>query len=118
MGRLLLESGIVVLLVLIGISVFIPEDGSSVSDVIVEFEGSVESGEVIEDGEIENVEVTVEDESTFVAKLNCKIANTIVNGLNSIFDIGLRTLRQLINWGLQLSKLWLQAFIHYDNIYG
>ena len=97
MGRILLESGIVVLLVLIGISVFIPDDGNDVSDVIVEFEGSIESGEIIEDGKIENVEITVEDESSFVAKLNCKIANTIVNGLNSIFEIGLKTLRNIIN---------------------
>lgn len=97
MGRILLESGIVVLLVLIGISVFIPDDGNDVSDVIVEFEGSIESGEIIEDGKIEDVEITVEDESSFVAKLNCKIANTIVNGLNSIFEIGLKTLRNIIN---------------------
>ena len=67
------------------------------NDVIVEFEGNIEGGDLIEDGEIDHVEITVVDESSFAAKVNCKIANTIVNGLNSIFDMGLRMLRQFIN---------------------
>lgn len=95
MSRVLLEGGIVILLVLIGISVFIP-GGNDVRDVIVEFEESIESGEAIEDGVIEEVEIGVEDNSNFVAKLNCKIANTIVNGLNSIFDLGMKILRKII----------------------
>ena len=57
MGKILLESGIIVLLVLIGISVFISDSGNDVNDVIVDFENSVDSGEVIEDGNIENVEI-------------------------------------------------------------
>jgi len=97
MGKVLLEGGIIVLLVLIGISVFIPEGSNDVSNVIVDFENSVENGEVVEDGEIENVEISKRDTSTFVSKLNCKIANAIVNGLNSIFDIGMKVLRIIIN---------------------
>ena len=96
MGRILLEGGIVILLVLIGISIFIPSSGD-VSDVIVEFENSIESGNVVEDGSIENVEVGVDDSSKFFARLNCKIANSIVNGLNSILEYGIEFLRHLIN---------------------
>ena len=97
MGRVLLEGGIIVLLVLIGISVFIPDGDSDVNKVIVEFVSSVESGEVVDDGAIENVEISKSVHSNFVSKLNCKIANTIVNGLNIIFDIGIKILRKIIN---------------------
>ena len=95
MKRVLLEGGIIVLLVLIGISIFIP-DGKDVNDVIVDFEESIESGNVIEDGEMENVEIGFEDNSNLVTRVNAKIANTIVNGLNSVFELGIRFLRQVI----------------------
>lgn len=95
MKRVLLEGGIIVLLVLIGISIFIP-DGKDVNDVIVDFEESIESGNVIEDGEMENVEIGFEDNSNLVSRVNAKIANTIVNGLNSVFELGIRFLRQVI----------------------
>ena len=95
MGRVLLEGGIIVLLVLIGISIFIPS-GNDVGDVIVEFENSVESGNIVEDGEIDNVEVSVEDNSNFISRLNCKIGNTIVNGLNGLLELGVKFLRQII----------------------
>lgn len=97
MGRILIESGIVILLVLIGISVFIPDNGNSVENVIVEFENSVEAGEIIDDGELETVEVSEENNSTFIAKVNSKIANTIVNGLNSVFNLGLKIIRIIVN---------------------
>lgn len=96
MGRVLLEGGIIILLVLIGISVFIPS-GNDVNDVIVEFENSLESGSVIEDGNIEDVEVESRDNSNLFSRLNCKIANAIVNGLNSILDLGVKFLRKVIN---------------------
>ena len=97
MGRILIESGIVILLVLIGISVFIPDRENSVENVIVEFENSVETGEIIEDGELENVEISEEDNSNFIAKVNSKVANTIVNGLNSVFYLGLKIIRIIVN---------------------
>lgn len=97
MERILIESGIIVLLVLIGISVFIPDEGNSTQTVITEFENSIESGNVIEDGIIEDVDVSIEDSSNFIARVNCKIASTIVKGLNSIFDIGIKMLRKVIN---------------------
>ena len=96
MGRVLLEGGIIILLVLIGISVFIPS-GNEVNDVIVEFENSLESGSVVEDGNIEDVEITSSDNSNLISRLNCKIANAIVNGLNSILDLGVKFLRKVIN---------------------
>jgi hypothetical protein len=96
MGRVLLEGGIIILLVLIGISIFIPS-GDDVNDVIVEFENSIESGNIVDDGEIENVEVSVGDKANFIARLNSKIANTIVNGLNSILELGIKFLREIIN---------------------
>ena len=96
MSRVLLEGGIIILLVLIGISVFVPSD-SGVSDVIIEFENSIGSGNLVEDGEIDNVEVSIEDNSNFISRLNGKIANTIVNGLNSVLEIGVRVLRHFVN---------------------
>lgn len=96
MSKILLEGGIIALLVLIGISVFIPS-GNDVNDVIVDFENSIESGNIVEDGEIENIEVSVEDNSNIISKVNGKIANTIVNGLNRIFEIGVTILRKVIN---------------------
>ena len=96
MKRVLLEGGIIILLVLIGISVFIPS-GNEVNDVIVEFENSLESGSVVEDGNIEDVEITSSDNSNLISRLNCKIANAIVNGLNSILDLGVKFLRKVIN---------------------
>jgi len=97
MGRVLLEGGIVVLLVLIGISIFIPNDGSNINEVIVEFEDSIGSGNIVNDGEIENVEVSKNSEANFIARVNGKIANTIVDGLNSIFEFGVKFLRKIIN---------------------
>ena len=97
MSRVLLEGGIVVLLVLIGISVFIPDSNSDVNNVIVEFENSVGSGEFVEDGIIKDVEINKRSEVPFISRLNGKIANTLVNGLNSIFDIGIKILRKVIN---------------------
>lgn len=97
MGRILIESGIVILLVLIGISAFIPDNGNSVENVIVEFENSVETGEIVDDGEIKNVEISEGNNSTFIAKVNSKIANTIVNGLNSVFYFGLKIVRKIVN---------------------
>ena len=96
MGRILLEGGIVILLVLIGISVFIP-GGNDVNDVIVEFENSIESGNGIEDGQIDNVEIGEEYDANFIARMTGKIANSIVNGLNSVFEIGIRLIRKAIN---------------------
>lgn len=95
MKRILLEGGIIVLLVLIGISIFIPES-NNVGGVIVEFEESIESGSVIEDGEIEDVEVGVEYTPNLISRINAKIANTIVNGLNSAFELAIRFLRKVI----------------------
>ena len=95
MSRVLLEGGIIVLLVLMGISVFIPNE-SGVSDVVVEFENSIESGNSVEDGELADVIIGNEENSNFIARLNCKIANIIVDGLNSIFDIGISVLREII----------------------
>ena len=97
MGRLLLESSIVVLLVLIGISIFMPSKESSAQNIIVEFEETVESGAIVQDGVMNNVEVSEQDDSNFISRLNSKIANTIVNGLNNIFDVGMRLLRKVIN---------------------
>lgn len=97
MGKILLEGGIIVLLVLIGISVFIPNSSNSVDDVIVDFENSIENGEEISDGEIENIEVSEEDEYNFISKINCKIGNAIVNGLNSVFELGMRIVRVIVN---------------------
>ena len=97
MGRVLLEGGIIVLLVLIGISVFIPDGNNDVNGVIVDFESSIESGDVVSDGEIEDVKINKSSESNLISKINCKIANTIVNGLNSVFEIGIKILRQVIN---------------------
>lgn len=97
MSRILLEGGIIVLLVLIGISVFIPDGNNDVQNVIVDFENSIEGGDVVNDGVLENVEISKSDNSNFVSKLNCKIANTIVNGLNSVFEIGIKILRKVIN---------------------
>ena len=96
MGRILLEGGIIFLLVLIGISIFIPSS-SDVESVIVQFEENIENGESVEDGVIENVEIGVEDNSNFISKINCKIANAIVNGLNSVLDLGMSFLRKFIN---------------------
>ena len=96
MGRVLLEGGIIVLLVLIGISVFIPDNGSNISDVIVDFENSVENGDIINDGELDDVEIGKHNDSNFVTKVNCKMANAIVNGLNSAFEIGMKILRMVI----------------------
>ena len=96
MGRVLLEGGIIILLVLIGISVFIP-DSNGVSDIIIEFEDSIENGEQIADGNIGEVEVGIEDNSNFIAKINCKLANVIVNGLNSIFELGMEMIRIIVN---------------------
>ena len=96
MSKLLLEGGIIALLVLIGISIFIPS-GNDVNDLIVDFENSVESGSIIEDGQMENVEVSINDNANFVSKINCKIANVIVNGLNQIFEIGVTIIRKVIN---------------------
>lgn len=96
MHRLLLEGIIVVLLVLIGISVFVPSEQDVMQNVIVDFEESIESGDVIVDGEIEDVEVG-EENTNFISNLNSKIANAIVNGLNSIFEIGMKLLRKVIN---------------------
>ena len=96
MGRVLLEGGIIVLLVLIGISIFIP-DGSNVNDVIIEFENSTSSGAMVEDGQIDGVEVSINEGANFVSSINGKIANTIVNGLNSVLEIGVKFLRKVIN---------------------
>jgi len=96
MGKVLLEGGIVILLVLIGISVFIPS-GNGVNDIIVEFENSLESGNVVDDGEMDNVEISVRDDSNLISRLNCEIANTIVDGLNGILDLGIKFLRKIIN---------------------
>ena len=96
MGRVLLEGGIIILLVLIGISIFIPSS-NDVNDVIVEFENSLESGSVVEDGNIEDVEIANRDNSNLISRINCKIANAIVNGLNSILDLGVKFLRKVIN---------------------
>ena len=96
MGRILLEGGIIVLLVLIGISIFVPSS-NGVDSIIIEFEESIESGDLIEDGTIENVEVSVEDGGNFISKINGKIANTIVNGLNSVLELGMGFLRDVIN---------------------
>lgn len=95
MGKVLLEGGIIVLLVLIGISIFIP-GSNDVSDVIVEFENSVESGSVVEDGKIENVEISIDQNSNLISRINCKIANGIVNGLNSVFELGMSFIRKVI----------------------
>lgn len=96
MTRVLLEGGIIILLVLIGISIFIPS-GDSVNDVIIEFENSLGSGDVVEDGNIKDVEVSFKDSSNLISRINCKIANTIVNGLNSVFDLGMNFIRKVIN---------------------
>ena len=96
MKRILLEGGIIVLLVLIGISVFIPED-NNLSNVIKDFETSVENGEIISDGVIADVEVNENDDVNFVSKINCKIGNSIVNGLNSIFELGMKVVRVIVN---------------------
>lgn len=97
MGRILIEGGIIVLLVLIGISVFIPDSNGNVSNVIVDFENSVEAGDIVQDGEMEDVVVSEENNSNFISRVNSKIANTIVNGLNSVFDLGLKFMRKIIN---------------------
>ena len=96
MGRILLEGGIIFLLVLIGISIFIPS-GNDVENVIIQFEENIENGESVEDGMMENVEIGVEDNANFIAKINCKIANAIVNGLNSVLELGMSFLREFIN---------------------
>ncbi len=96
MTRVLLEGGIIILLVLIGISIFIPSDGG-VNDVIVEFENSLESGEEVEDGNIEDVEISEADSSNLISRINCKIANMIVSGLNSVFELGMNFIRKVIN---------------------
>ena len=96
MGRILLEGGIIFLLVLIGISIFIPSSNSGIDKVIVEFEQTVESGNVVEDGELDNVEISKENRSNFISKMNCKISNTIVDGLNSVFELGIRFLRNAL----------------------
>jgi hypothetical protein len=97
MGRILLEGGIIILLVLIGISVFIPDGGNNINDVIVDFENSVESGDVVNDGELNDVEISEEYDVNFIAKINCRIANLIVDGLNSVFELGMNVLRHIIN---------------------
>lgn len=97
MGKVLLEGGIIVFLVLIGISIFIPDNGNSINNIIVEFEQSVESGNVVDDGEIENVEISKSNSASFIAKFNGKVANSIVNGLNNVFEFGIKFLRKVIN---------------------
>ena len=96
MSRLLLEGGIIVLLVLIGVSIFVGDSSQGVESVIVEFESSIEKGEEIEDGNLEDVKISKENNSNFVSKVNCKIANTIVNGLNNIFELGMKVLRVVL----------------------
>ena len=95
MGRVLLEGSIIVLLVLIGVSIFVPQE-NNISNVITEFENSVESGNIVNDGQIENIETSIEDNSNLISRINCKIATSIVNGLNSIFEIGMNILRDVI----------------------
>jgi len=97
MHRLLLEGGIVVLLVLIGISIFVPSKEDVMQGVIVEFEDAVVNGEVVVDGELSDVEISELDESNFISKLNSKIANTLVNGINNVFELGVKLLRKVIN---------------------
>ncbi len=96
MGRILLEGGIIFLLVLIGISIFIPS-GNNIDNVVIQFEENIENGEEVEDGALENVEIGVEDDSNFISKINCEIANAIVGGLNSILELGMDFLRKFIN---------------------
>ena len=96
MSKILLEAGIIVLLVLIGISIFIPES-NNINDVIVDFENSVENGEIVDDGIIENIEINDEEDVNFVSKINCKIGNAIINGLNSVFELGVRFIRIIVN---------------------
>ena len=101
MSKILLESGIIVLLVLMGISVFIPS-GNNVNDVIVDFEDSVQSGEEVNDGEIIDVDISKEDDVNFVSRINCKIGNIIVDGLNSMFELGMKFIRVIVNWSFIL----------------
>ena len=96
MGRILIEGGIIFLLVLIGISIFIPS-GNNIDNVVIQFEENIENGEEVEDGALENVEIGVEDDSNFISKINCEIANAIVGGLNSILELGMDFLRKFIN---------------------
>ena len=98
MTRILLEGGIVVLLVLMGISVFVPS--SDVKDAIVDFENSIENGEEVNDGELENINMSIEEDVNFISKMNCKIGNVLVNGLNSFFEFGMKILRIIVNWGI------------------
>ena len=97
MHRLLLEGSIVVLLVLIGISVFVPSREEITQDVIVNFEDTVTNGEVVEDGEMDDVEISEAGEINLISRINSKVANTLVNGLNNMFEIGMKLLRKAIN---------------------
>ena len=75
MSRILLEGGIIILLVLMGISVFVPDGGSSINNVIVDFENDVANGEIVSDGELGDIEVVEDYGVNFVARINCKISN-------------------------------------------
>jgi hypothetical protein len=96
MKRILLEGGIVILLVLVGISVFVPK-GNDVSNIIFDLENDLESDKEIEDGIMDNVETGLYDDSNFIARINGKITNAIVNGLNNLLDLGMVILRKIIN---------------------
>lgn len=97
MGRIFLEGGIIVLLVLVGISMFVPGTGTDINGVISDFEEDVGSKEEVNDGVINDIVISEEYSSNLIARMNGKIANVIVKGLNGVFGLGMNILRKLIN---------------------
>ena len=91
MGKRIIQAFIVLIVILFGVSLISESNDKNESkNSINSFEENVSNEIEIENGSMSDVNVVREDSSNLISNINSKIATVIVNGLNYIFNLGIK----------------------------
>lgn len=91
MGKRIIQAFIILIVILFGVSLISESnDKNDAKNSINSFEENVSNEIEIENGSMSDVNVVREDSSNLISNINSKIATVIVNGLNYIFNLGIK----------------------------
>lgn len=91
MGKRIIQAFIILIVILFGVSLISESNDKNESkNSINSFEENVSNEIEIENGSMSDVNVVREDSSNLISNINSKIATVIVNGLNYIFNLGIK----------------------------
>jgi cell division protein FtsL len=98
MNKYIIQSFIILIIILLGISLVCESNDKLKTDSeIIDFEEEISDDSEVENGFLSEVNVVREDSSNLISDINAKMASIVVEGLNFVFNLGIKLIEGITN---------------------